>query len=433
MATIRRAATSDSEWETTPSWCELCSEPVNSWFAHSGKRDHMCLETMLHIVAARPRLWSSSAVLEGIDLFASHYTKRPRGQPRVPSPTVQRLLREGLHVPSPYDPLNIFMDAFDRGDPHARREELHLLLLYLKEHNVLCLTPDTIFAAAQQGHFAMHAEVPLLLANTFPASETRFLAAMLQMITCAQTLVTMYEMCGLERLVPASLLEHRGLRQDVLTSVSGTAVGTDAASTAQDGTAEAAASGDEDDADGAELGDSFGAANSLRQAVPRAVLGSVRWALDPSSMCPPPVVFLDTKRKAYITTIAARAARLFISEMAFCRITEYVFRVEALLRTEFGAQWLRNYNISQRLSSGVSGRGGAHRHAAAFSAPPPLSNAGTMAVSDGGLDATALGGSSAFDYGVRVQDDARRVRLQTRRKMGRQMNKTPLARTVRFQ
>ncbi|GET90431.1 hypothetical protein, conserved [Leishmania tarentolae] len=428
--------TAESVWETVPHWCELCCEPVNSWHSHMGKRDHICLEMILNSVVCSRGLWESDKVWNGIELFRSHYTKRPRGQPRTPSPIVQRLLKEGLYVPGPNHPLGIFYDAFDRGDPYARREELHLLLLYLKECGMLCLTPDLFSQAIFQGHLLLHSEVVPVLTRIFPDGEVRGISALSQMITGTYGLAAAYEACGMERLVPGSLLQHRGVNPELI-SVLSSLEGLEGFASSDDATG---------GTDGEELlGEGDGGANdaglsteqslamrSLSAAMPRAVLGSLRWALAPEDTIPPPIVFQNHKRNAYLTTLAARAARLLMSELIFGRISEYVYRLEYVLRTEHGEMWMHHRHEGYRAAEKTSARAASQHWLRKQCITPSLSNEGAVAYTNGGLAAHGLNGTVAAECAVGVQDKARKARMQNRRGHLKAPPSSPLARSVRF-
>ncbi|KAG5490404.1 hypothetical protein JKF63_00524 [Porcisia hertigi] len=437
MPAVSTAPTTESGWETVPHWCGLCSEPVNSWHNHIGKREHMCLEMILNSIGSGRGLWESERVWENIELFRSHYTKRPRGQPRTPSPTVQRLLKEGLYVPGPDHPLGIFYDAFDRGDPYARREELHLLLLYLKECGMLCLTPELFPPAVFQGHLLLQSEVMPVLTRIFPDGEVRGMSALLQLITSTYGLMMVYETCGMERLVPPSLLQHRGAKLELL-SVLSTVEQCDDLAASDDATG--ATSGEEAFSGGGEYGTSDAALcsdqsmtmRSLGAAMPRAILGSLRWALTPEDASPPPVIFQEHKRNAYLTTLAARAARLLMSELIFERISEYVYRLEWVLRTDVGRDWVHNRQDGYRVAGTTSSRATSQRWLRTQCITPSLSNEGNVAYTNGGLAAYGLNGTAASESAVRVQDEARKARMQSRRGLLKAPAASPLARTVRF-
>ncbi|CAJ1990627.1 KREPB6 [Leishmania donovani] len=437
VQTASLTLTAESVWETVPHWCELCCEPVNSWHNHMGKRDHICLEMILNSVVGSKGLWESDKVWDSIELFRSHYTKRPHGQPRTPSPIVQRLLKEGLYVPGPDHPLGIFYDAFDRGDPYARREELHLLLLYLKECGMLCLTPDVFPPAIFQGHLLLHSEVVPVLTRIFPDGEVRGISALSQMITCTYGLAAAYETCGMERLVPVSLLQHRGLSPELISVLSSVEEfdGVAASDDATGGTG-----GEETLGEGAEGGTSDAALStgqsmamrSLSAAMPRAILGSLRWALAPEDTSPPPIIFQDHKHNAYLTTLAARAARLLMSELIFERISEYVYRLEYVLRTDFGREYLNHRYEAHRAADKASGRAASQRWLRKQCITPTLSNEGTVAYTNGGLAAHGLNGTVAAECAVRMHDEARKARMHNRRGLLKAPPSSPLARNVRF-
>ncbi|KAG5473809.1 hypothetical protein LSCM1_04439 [Leishmania martiniquensis] len=427
--------TAESMWETVPHWCELCCEPVNNWCSHVGKRDHLCLEMILNSVASSKGLWESNKVWDSIELFRSHYTKRPRGQPRTPSPTVQRLLKEGLYVPGPNHPLGIFYDAFDRGDPYARREELHLLLVHLKECGMLCLSPDLFPAAIFQGHLLLSSELVPVLTRIFPDGEVRGISALLQVVRCTYGLAAAYETCGMERLVPVSLLQRRGLNPELLSALSSVEDDNDDLAATDDavGGAEARDEGTEGGPrNGALSTDQTMAMRSLSAAMPRAILGSLRWALTPEDASPPPIIFEQHKRNAHLAILAARAARLLMSELVFERIAEYVCRLEWVLRTDTGQEWLNSRNDAYREAGTSSSRAASQLWLRSQRVAPSLSNEGCVTYTNGGLSAHGLGGTVTCEHAVGMLDEARKVRMHGRRGLLKSSATSPLARSVRL-
>lgn len=440
---VGRNASVASSWETVPNWCELCFEPLNGWDYHVGKREHICMEMVLNAAAAHPRNWSAKEVWQQTELFRTHYARRPRGQPRTPSAQVRRMLRAGLVLPAVDSPMNIFYEAYDKASPAARREELLLLLLHLQEKGFLSFSPELYNAACHQGSLVLYKEVMPSLASIFPTSEVRGCSAMTAMIASNFNAESVYVLCGMEALVTPELMHSRLASPDAKGGRSNTS-NSEAAGRAEDG-------GDEDPGSGedvAELEDGItsggGVPRAVRTSLPRAILGSLRWALELDVVAPPPALHMCEVRYAHYTTLAARAARLLVAELIYDRVSEYVYRVEDVLRSDRGQELiraLRGAPLSSTVPSSFSNRAG---EAGALSAAqmralfartlvPPLSNHGMLQFTNGaGLCATSVLGTASSNRVIQGHEARRAMRMKSR-KTGKSATTParPLSRQVR--
>lgn len=430
---VSRNSTIASSWETVPNWCALCIEPVNTWDQHVGKREHICLEMTFNSMVSHPRAWAAVDVWRQTELFRTHYARRPRGQPRTPSANVCRKLRAGLFVPAVDSPVNMFFEAFDKMEPAARREEILLLSLHLQEKGFLSLSPEHFNNAVREGQFVITKEVMPLMARIFPDSEVRNCSAMTNMVSSAFNAQTTFFLCGLEALLTPELLRH-------FTATSAPTPETNAAgddarqdsgnSSSSSGGEELLLGDDLDSSNGSDAGDED-VPNTLRINTVRAILGSLRWALEPDVVPPPPALYANEMRYAHYTTIAARVVRLLVSDLVFNRVSEYVTRLEGLLRSDQGIERMRHYHgprpspFALSCTPRTSGDGGGRaarkgmqqlRVAQARSLVPSPSNQGIVEFTNGaGLCAANVHGTAVSDNAIRLLEMRRANQLKTRR------------------
>jgi hypothetical protein len=431
---VGRSATTASSWETVPNWCELCSEPVNAWEHHVGKREHLCLEMTLNAALAYPRSWYGPDLWWRTELFREHYAKRPRGQPRTPSKNVQRLLRAGMVVPAVMSPMNIFYEAFDKNEPAARREEILLLLTHLNEKGLLTLSSDTLTSTAYEGQLVLYKELMPLLARVFPDAEVRYCSAMTMMIVSAFNLDTVYFLCGLEVFMTPELMRGLGgataasSRQPLAQTK-----GAGEAGSSDDRKSESSSSDDTrfgDEQEELSSSDEEGVSLNRTAELTRAILGCLRWSLEPGTVSPPPAISQGGSRYAYYSTLAARAARLLLAEIVYNRLSEYVFRVEDLLRSDFGQNLLRARGGIGSDTIGTAQIRVLHTRRLV----PQLSNYGIMQFTSGvGLRAAKVMGTTGADRTIQQQEALRAARLKRHAQGGRvaTSDSLPLSRSVR--
>lgn len=433
---VSRSSSPISKWETVPNWCDLCCEPVNAREQHIGKREHICMETALQAAVAYPRRWSAPEVWEGAELFRHHYTRRPRGQPRQLSAHMRRMLEAGLHVPAPDSPLNMFYEAFDRDEPMARREEIIVLLLHLQACGVLHLTPANLADAALHGSAVLHKELMPLLLRVYPDAEVRSFSAMLALSHSAWAAEALFYFAGLQALLTPELIRAFSGKSSkaLMSSLEG---GDDGAEGGGEGPQTDAVDGSGDGGD-----EAGGVSMYLRCITPRAVLGMLRWSSEPEKMQVPPAILADEKRYGHYTTLAARACRLLLSELAFLRVSEYVVRAESLMRAELTEEAERHQSRSQRSVDGVQQRGEQRstltptqvRLIYTQRSIPHLSNEGSVGLNGGSsLSAANVLGTSTADNAIRMLEGRRALRVKRKHQSsGTATSSKPLARTVLF-
>lgn len=373
---VNRNLTEASSWETVENWCELCNEPVNTWDQHIGKREHICLEETLNALVAHPRSWSAPDVWSGSELFREHYAKRPRGQPRTPSAKVRRMLRSGMHVPGVDSPMNIFYEALDKAEPAARRTELLLLLLHLQERGLLSFAPENFASAAFHGQAVLYKEVMPMVVGIFPHAEVRCWSAMLSMICSSFNTDTAFTLCGMEALITPDLLRLYVSENSTVTQPSPSRLKDAAESGEEDANMDSRSGGTSDAGDDFAGTDEEAVPPSLRGTLPRALLGSLRWSLEPESTQVPSALYRQELRYGHYTTLAARACRLLLSELVFNRVSEYVIRVEEVMRSERGMEMIRRHGSLSAMRASPSSS--THRGRDSVGAAPRLGSASHM-------------------------------------------------------
>lgn len=313
-------------WNEIPHWCSLCLEPLNDWDNHRGKRDHICLELFYDTLVHMDRLWNPN------DLWTEVYQNVLRCRADQEDCRAMELLSlaqntrsSGPPLPSSYStytwqgpsPFNKFFRAFDQDDPAQRRRELHACLKFLQQKGVLHLDSSNLHQTSFYGQVVMFKELFPPLAKMFPKADAKEISALTMMVYATYNNETVFDLCEMEYLIPEALLRER------------TAITPPAGSS--DGDEDACLLACENSTDGTETVPYY-----LKGIFFRAVLGSLRWALEPDTLSPPPGLGADEDQHGVLCVVAAHAARLLVAELIFYKVSEYVARVEGVFRREEG-------------------------------------------------------------------------------------------------
>ncbi|CCW67365.1 unnamed protein product [Phytomonas sp. Hart1] len=308
-------------WDEIPNWCSLCVEPLNIWNEHIGKRDHICLEMFYDALIHYERRWDPSSVWADVDDVFCH-VKRPS--------EVHDTLRETEFncLPSSSSALDCANRAYDQGTK-ARRHELLACLQYLLFCGVIQLDTNNLNQVSFIGSLVLFKELFSPLAQVFPLSNAKEVSALTQMISASYNFETVFDLCRMDTLVPAELLQaRRGPSSKPPTTIMEDSGLHDdprlAEDDADDGAWEKAVEGV--------------IPYTFKGTFCRALLGALRWALEPDSGDPPAAITApEFAQKSNIYTIlATHTARLLLSEIIDCKLTEYVVRVEGVFREERG-------------------------------------------------------------------------------------------------
>eukprot|EP00796_Vickermania_ingenoplastis_P000738 gene743-391_t len=310
---IITSARPERVWNTIPHWCSLCLEPLNDWDNHRGKRDHICLEMFYDTLVNTERQWDPESIWHEVQ---SNVLACRLGSDEDAS--AESVLRHML-MPREARAFYPFFNAFDNDDPAQRRRELNSCLTYLQRIGVLHIDTTNLQQASFYGGVVMFKELFTPLAQIFPKADAKEVSALTQMVYATYNNETVFDLCQMETLIPEALLRERL----PLTPPTGDGDfdangGDDAALLTGDAVAEEAGS----------------VPYYLKGVFFRAVLGSLRWALEPDTIAPPPGLGMDEETHGVVCVLAAYAARLLISELIFYKISEYVVRVEGVFRRE---------------------------------------------------------------------------------------------------
>lgn len=312
-------------WNEVPHWCSLCLEPLNDWDNHRGKRDHICLELFYDTLVHMDRLWKPKDLWGEVYRNVLHCRADQEDNSalamfglghdgRKGSPVLQNSSTFTWQGPSPF---NKFFRAFDRDEPAQRRRELHACLKFLQQKGVLHLDSSNLHQTSYYGQVVMFKELFPPLARIFPKADAKEISALTMMVYATYNNETVFDLCEMEHLIPEALIRER------------TAIAPPVSSS--DGDEDACMLACENNADSGEAVPYY-----LKGIFFRAVLGSLRWALEPDTLSPPPGLGANEDQHGFFCVLAAHAARLLVAELIFYKISEYVARVEGVFRREEG-------------------------------------------------------------------------------------------------
>lgn len=288
------------------------------------------------------------------------------------------------------NPVVSLQRAHDDAEALVRRGELLQLLGFLMREKVLVLTPGNLHHASFEGSLVLFSELFHPLSGMFPLADAKEVSALTQMVAATYNSETVFDLCRLEAIVPESIARSR----EVLVSGSNSGVGggaddemtldSEALGPDEAGAAVASAalalSGSGAGPSVPSTANGHGSGNGLHtKSLPfffkgvfcRAILGALRWSLEPDSVLPPPglsgggvggcprrrpaarrhrrrgvdgvvnspssssssLLLLPPPRdREYYAVLAAHACRLLIAEAIHQRVGEYVARVEGVFR-----------------------------------------------------------------------------------------------------
>jgi hypothetical protein len=183
---------------------------------------------------------------------------------------------------------------FDRGE-HERRKELYLIIKHLRDQRWLLFGNDIRehhcggYPMIQlNGMLALYKELHVPLFRMFPSCDQKDISGLSQMTSSNYNLETAFELCGIHQLVTPGEI-HSGPKGAAPVELTYMAKGN----------------------------------------VIRGILGQLRWASEPDAMeCP------HLNAPLYLTILAESAYRMLVCEIVFCRVAEYVCRVESVWRNQ---------------------------------------------------------------------------------------------------
>lgn len=314
-------------WNSVSHWCGLCLEPVNDWDNHRGKRDHICLEMVYNTLIHTHRQWDAVSLWRetASNIFG---LKRARDEsPDFPYNTCT-VGEDSASTSRLLYPFHAFFHSFDQNEPIQRRRELLACLIYLQQKGVLHIDSSNLQQASFYGGVVMFKELFVPLAQMFPLADAKEVSALTQMVSASYNNETVFDLCTLENLLPESLL-----REKIVVAPPLGADGEDEADMiSSDVTSE----------------EPGAVPYYLKGTFFRAVLGALRWSLEPDIISPPPGLGINEEEFGVFCVLAAYAAHLLLAELIFYKISEYVVRVEGVFRREEGLKEAALYQEEQK-------------------------------------------------------------------------------------
>ncbi|KAG8344143.1 hypothetical protein ERJ75_000130200 [Trypanosoma vivax] len=315
-------------WNETENWCSLCREPFNSWNEHRGKRDHICLEMFYNALVQYNRRWSPALVwweLEESTMARRRCASMPRvAKTGVPWDGVAPLNGSFVdYVLAPNEgkgALKALMSCYDHAEHLRRRLELHALLQHLIHNGIVRTDRASISGGASfHGSLVMFKELFPNLTNLFPFADAKEISALTQMIASSYNSETVFDLCNFSALLPVG-------REDEM-----------AEKCAGGDSPRSRTAGEEvGNPNPPESGSRIEHTYHWKGVFCRGVMGQLRWALESDSVaCPmasPHVSLARDDKSLYWQIIAEHACRLLLAELTFCRVSEYVVRVEGVWR-----------------------------------------------------------------------------------------------------
>ncbi|KAF5225193.1 hypothetical protein ECC02_001738 [Trypanosoma cruzi] len=304
-------------WNETENWCSLCREPHNGWNEHRGKRDHICLEMFYNALVQYSRRWTPATLWWEVEKCA--FFRRSSPEPPYPSLDItQELIGESyvdyVHAPTAgKDNLSALMKYYDRAEHYERRLELYACIQHLIENGILRTDRASLSGGSSfHGSLVTFKELFPNLVNMFPYADAKEISALTQMIASTYNSETVFDLCNFRMLVPWDQGQEAKTTKSNVSPTTG-------------------------EHRGDFISDSAVGEYSYhwKAVFCRGVMGQLRWALESDSVACP----LQTGevkggdfRDHYLQVLAEHTCRALLAEMVFCRVSEYVVRVEGVWR-----------------------------------------------------------------------------------------------------
>ncbi|KEG09042.1 hypothetical protein DQ04_05931020 [Trypanosoma grayi] len=313
-------------WNETENWCSLCREPLNSWNEHRGKRDHICLEMFYNALVQYGRRWTPATLWWEVE----ECTLLRRTSPPLKPTSLS--FGEGFegetyldYVDAPTASkggLSSLMNYYDRAEHYTRRLELYACIRHLADNGILRTDRAALTGGASfHGSLVTFKELFPNLVNMFPYADAKEISALTQMIASTYNSETVFDLCNFQALLIGGE-QHQQQRQK------------------DEGAEAAILRNSKEQQRGNVVADSAAGEHSYywKGVFCRGVMGQLRWALEPDSVACP----LQTSGEGgsgaerfsghYWQVLAEHTCRALLAEMVFCRVSEYVVRVEGVWR-----------------------------------------------------------------------------------------------------
>jgi hypothetical protein len=322
------AASSAPCWNATDNWCSLCKEPHNMWQEHIGKRDHVCLELFYHAMAKEPRSWNPQQILH--DYWATWHSgvsflgHEALGCNKDVYSSQYRTIAEIEEgdITSIADAHGKFLRYFDKAWELPRRTELFAILSHLRRKGFLSFGsehsghrspsvkpvdpsgppdgsseggggggPSESYSVIQwQGALVQFKEFHIPMMRLFPNSDQKDLSGLTQMASSNYNLETVFELCQIGRLI-----NPKAFGVTKVDDINYTA----------------------------------------KSNVVRDILGQLRFAIEDDSLPIPAAIGGGSRHlKPHDVVLCQLAVRMLVCEIVFCRLSEYICRVDGVWRSQ---------------------------------------------------------------------------------------------------
>lgn len=304
-----------------PNWCDLCSEPVAAWTNHIGRKDHALMDFHYTQMVRFPRRWNPEELMQAF--------------------------QESLGIDSiePYHRLFAHHDQTGRNEVHAmlrKLEEAGMLHFGNVKDTYLNVMQGGLRGTEHQGALVLHECLIGPFVHLYPEAHIQDYSNLVDFITCAYNMETVYDMCGMYTLDTIALKSQMGPSSPAALGLGGIATSSSAAfgfnnegAAASSTTTAAAGGGDASAAQSSRQAQMLAAkaerdrenmedeAFSRKATFMRQILGQLRWLLQPDQIHPSGYTFPE-----HIITLGELCLKALVVQIVATRIVEYMVRVE---------------------------------------------------------------------------------------------------------
>lgn len=293
-----------------PEWCDLCKEPVALWVNHHGRKDHALMDMHYTQMMEFPRRWNPETILA---VFL--------------------------------DELGLPVEVYQRyytGYEREHRNELYAMLVALEEAKMLHFGEprDTYLSRMQgglrgmdhQGALVLHRYILGPFMRLYPNGHIQDFSNLVDFVTCAYNMETVYDLCGLYTLDKVALKADYKPSSPAALGLGGIATHSSAAhgfsqqpreSSPPQQPQRTVAAG----ANSRSAADMEEEAFSRKAVFVRQLLGQLRWLTLPGEEHPAGYTFPQ-----HLMLLGEICLKSLVVEIVAARLCEYMVRVEPVWR-----------------------------------------------------------------------------------------------------
>lgn len=300
-------------------WCDLCKEPVAVWANHHGRKDHALMDQHYSALVEYPRRWNPEEVL--------------------------RRVVEEIQVPS----LESYQEVFRTYD-RDHHNELFAMLVALKDGGMLSFgEPRNTFlhrmqgglrGMDHQGALVLHEYLLGPLLRLYPEGHIQDFSNLVDFITCAYNMETVYDLCLLQELDEVAQRSNMKASSPAAMGLGGASASSPAATGfhqpvqghGSSAGGEGGASGSSPDTSAASAASELasGEAFSRKAVFVRQILGQLRWLTLPGEE---PVHPAGYTFPPHLITLGEICLKTLVVEIISSRVCEYMVRAEPVWRS----------------------------------------------------------------------------------------------------